>query len=353
METKTHSLAAWDLVCKPKKKGGLGVINLEFQNIALLIKHLDKFFNQKSLPWVQLIWNKYYLNSDKPPHAHKEKGSFWLKDIFRLIPYFRAFSQVTLGQGNSAFFWKDIWNNRQLEHEFPILFSFAKNKDITIQSFLTAQDLSQKFHLPLSVQAMQEWEGLSDKIQGIQTNINPDKWTYSWNTEIYHSKKVYKLFFNHLEPAKPLTLLWQSKSVMKLKVFLWLLLMNRHNTKELLQKKNFVIQGGIHCVMCNSMVTENMLHLFFSCPFAQQCWQKTGIHWNLGMNHMSMIISAYKQFPHRFFFEVLAIGCWNIWRRRNDLIFNKIALNFDKWKTYFQQDFALHMHRAKEVDIPH
>ena len=26
--SKIHSLAAWDLVCQPKKKGGLGIINL-------------------------------------------------------------------------------------------------------------------------------------------------------------------------------------------------------------------------------------------------------------------------------------------------------------------------------------
>lgn len=54
-ETKTHSLAAWDIVCKPKKKGGLGIINLEIQNTALLLKLLHKFFNKKDLPWVHLI----------------------------------------------------------------------------------------------------------------------------------------------------------------------------------------------------------------------------------------------------------------------------------------------------------
>lgn len=62
------TLAAWDLVCKPKNKGGLGILNLEVQNIALLIKHLDRFFNCKDLPWVKLIRNKYYADSDKPPH---------------------------------------------------------------------------------------------------------------------------------------------------------------------------------------------------------------------------------------------------------------------------------------------
>jgi mannosylglycoprotein endo-beta-mannosidase len=39
-----HSLAAWSMVCKPKKKGGLGIINLELHNKALLLKQLHNFF---------------------------------------------------------------------------------------------------------------------------------------------------------------------------------------------------------------------------------------------------------------------------------------------------------------------
>jgi hypothetical protein len=68
-------LAAWDKVCQPKKKGGLGVINLSIQNQALLLKFLDKFYNRRKVPWVDLIWNSYY--SQVVPHFSTSKGSFW------------------------------------------------------------------------------------------------------------------------------------------------------------------------------------------------------------------------------------------------------------------------------------
>jgi hypothetical protein len=48
------------------------VINLRSQNVALLIKHLDKFYNRRDIPWVTLIWNTYYSNG-KVPHASKKK----------------------------------------------------------------------------------------------------------------------------------------------------------------------------------------------------------------------------------------------------------------------------------------
>lgn len=45
---KGYNLAAWNLVQKPKSKGGLGVINLSLQNEALLMKQLDKFYKKRT-----------------------------------------------------------------------------------------------------------------------------------------------------------------------------------------------------------------------------------------------------------------------------------------------------------------
>ena len=54
---KGKCLASWEMICKPKNQGGLGVLNLRIQNQALIIKHLFKFFNKADIPWVKLIWN--------------------------------------------------------------------------------------------------------------------------------------------------------------------------------------------------------------------------------------------------------------------------------------------------------
>jgi hypothetical protein len=56
---KGGNLAAWLMVHKPKK-GGLGVLNLRLHNDALLLKQLNKFYAKSDVPWVQIIWSKYY-----------------------------------------------------------------------------------------------------------------------------------------------------------------------------------------------------------------------------------------------------------------------------------------------------
>lgn len=81
------SLAAWGLVCRPKNKGGLGIMNLGIQNVALLLKHVNKFLNRADVPWVNLIWNTYY--HDRGPHATTICGSPWWKDILKLVDKFR------------------------------------------------------------------------------------------------------------------------------------------------------------------------------------------------------------------------------------------------------------------------
>jgi hypothetical protein len=64
-------LAAWKLVTRPKRKGGLGIIRLRLQNEVLLMKNLHKFYSNADLPWVKLIWSKYYNNGKFPGQVLK------------------------------------------------------------------------------------------------------------------------------------------------------------------------------------------------------------------------------------------------------------------------------------------
>jgi len=43
-------LVAWEFACKPKDQGGLGIIDIQSQNEALLMKFLEKFYNNHDIP---------------------------------------------------------------------------------------------------------------------------------------------------------------------------------------------------------------------------------------------------------------------------------------------------------------
>lgn len=102
INAKKPPKAAWKMVCVPKDEGGLGVIDIEKQNKAPLTKNLHKFFNRLDLPWVNLIWEKHYRNGKLPSHIRK--GSFWWRDILKLLPDFKAIANPQIQNGENSLF---------------------------------------------------------------------------------------------------------------------------------------------------------------------------------------------------------------------------------------------------------
>lgn len=165
------------MVCKTKDEGGLGIINLELQNQALLMKNLDKFYNGREIPWVNLIWEKYYRN-DKIPGTVK-KGSFWWRDILKMLPLFKEMTTVKIKNGASCFFWKDTWASQALEQEFPQAYSFAKNKNMTVKKAFNHNDITEMFTLPLSQVAFDQLTTIQQIMENtILEEHSKDIWLY-------------------------------------------------------------------------------------------------------------------------------------------------------------------------------
>ena len=58
---KKYRLAKWSILSTPKCVGGLGITNLEFQNICLLSKWLFKLLNEEGM-WQTILKRKYLGN---------------------------------------------------------------------------------------------------------------------------------------------------------------------------------------------------------------------------------------------------------------------------------------------------
>ena len=105
MDEKGMALVSWDKVCLTKTHGGLGILDLKVQNVGLLLKFLHKFYNRMDIPWVQLVWDTYYV--DSIPHATNVCGSFWWRDLVHLMPIYRGITHIQIKKGTYALFWKD------------------------------------------------------------------------------------------------------------------------------------------------------------------------------------------------------------------------------------------------------
>jgi hypothetical protein len=319
---------------------------MKIQNQALLLKFLDKFYNKKDIPWVNLIWDTYYQHT--VPHAANLCGSFWWRSVMKLSPIYRGIAVCNIGQGDTALFWKDDWQNQIMQETYPCLFSYAQDEDISVKLFGSLENIADIFHMPLSPEAFEQYQNLLQIAQNINNaqEVN-DTWTYNWG-DTYSSRKYYKFVHRLISPPLPFSWIWKSKLWSKLKVFSWLLLSDRLNTRNMLKRRHFNIGSNFNCPLCSTGDEETLEHLFFSCTFSISCWTRLNITWNMGAGRFDMITQAKANFQEGLFFEIFTIASWGIWKERNDLIFKGITPSRNSWKARVIGDLTLLRFRVNQ-----
>jgi hypothetical protein len=247
--SSVNALVAWSHVCRPKKHGGLWVLNLELQNKAPLMKQLHKFYSKAYVPWVHLVWSLY---GEEGTNAKPKRGSFWWKDICSLIDEYRSISHCNIGDGSTVLFWKDFWLNGELLcDKYPRLFSYALNEDISVSSFASMHDAGSSFSLPLSVEAYHEYQEVSVLMNATTLdNELMDTRSFVWGDKYTHSK-YYNFLFTQVPQDAALNAIWASKALPKLKVFLWTLMIDRLNKRDIMLRKTGILTmvQNVACAM--------------------------------------------------------------------------------------------------------
>jgi hypothetical protein len=111
----------------------------------------------------------------------------------------------------------------------------------------------------------------------------------SFGEKKYPSRKYYQMVFEHLQVHQILKAIWKTKCIPRIKFFLWLLLVDRLNTRTMLLRRNIHVASNEFCVLCDHSIPEDIDHLFFNCPFAIACWKKLGFQWNMSLTICDII----------------------------------------------------------------
>uniref|UniRef100_A0A8R7P611 Uncharacterized protein n=1 Tax=Triticum urartu TaxID=4572 RepID=A0A8R7P611_TRIUA len=150
------------MVCKPKQKGGLGVLDTKILNTALLLKFLDKFYNHHDVPWVELIWSTYSTSS--VTHAAGPCGSFWWRGLIPLCQFNAGSPLFLLSSGRISGAGR---YSRMPTRELSLML-FMKMP--LSSNFSRCTLLGEGLHLPMSVQVRQEVAQL--QTETAETGIN-------------------------------------------------------------------------------------------------------------------------------------------------------------------------------------
>jgi hypothetical protein len=244
--------------------------------------------------------------------------------------------------GYTSFFWSDIWNGRLLSSQFLELFSFAKDKHISVQSFISMsaiEDPDELFHLPLSTQAYAQFQQLNSIIANITLQAGNDVWSYIWNSGIFTSSKACLNQVGTRQVHAAFKWLWKSSCQPKQKFFFWLLLQDRLSTHDILKRRNMELQC-YDCVLCHLGTEESLMHLFFFYPFSMSCWNTLGLA-PLILDDLFQTLSAFRAHLRQpFFMEIIICMCWAIWSARNDNIFKGLQHSVASYKASFKRELA-------------
>ncbi|KAJ9555885.1 hypothetical protein OSB04_010499 [Centaurea solstitialis] len=107
--SKGKNRVAWDVVCRPKKSGGLGIKRMGLWNRALLTTHVYDVLRRKKSLWVSWIYihrlhNVHFWN------APIISNSSWIwRKLLELREQVRPFFLSYIGDGKTVNAWEDKW----------------------------------------------------------------------------------------------------------------------------------------------------------------------------------------------------------------------------------------------------
>jgi hypothetical protein len=322
---KKNHLAKWEMVCTPKKQGGLGVLDLNCMNVALLSKWLWNIENSNGL-WQEIIKAKYIKDVPLISVKVRQNDSHFWRAILGLRDEFYKCCKKVVGNGKSTSFWKNIWcGDVSLADKFPRLYNIARDKDITVEKVLNSDFQALSFRRRIIGDLSMKFGDLVACCNTFQINNQKDKVSWSLDKKGYSVKSFYSKKCDQVRV--PYYFLWKTNVPQKIKVFLWLVLRNRILTKDNLKKRNW--QGPVECVFCG--IAESIDHLFFRCPVARYVWRVIQI--SLGISCIPSSIEELFGVWIRNFnknTKLILFGCgavlWSIWRARNDWCFGNKTL---------------------------
>lgn len=202
---------------------------------------------------------------------------------------------------------------------------------------------------PLSAPAFAEFTSLQQELgetfESVIEAAGSDVWQCIWK-DGFSTSRFYKHYFASL-PSNPIMMkFWKSKCVMKHKVFVWLLIMDRLNTRNMLRRRHFVITTSWDCILCRSPPEETLDHLFFDCTFSQGCWNDLNITWDLSLPLADRLLHAKDAWPWGLFWEVFTLVAWALWKVRNAKLFDDLAPSKAAWRAILKTDLELLTHRS-------
>jgi hypothetical protein len=140
---------------------------------------------------------------------------------------------------------------------------------------------------------------------------NKDSWSYIWRNSQFTTKNAYNVMIGQRHTPEIFSWIWKSACQAKHKFFLWMVLLDRLNTRNLLARKNFNLPSYT-CATLQCSQEETSIHLFWECPFAMKCWYYICPQRALHLSVMDAFYDVGNKLNVPFAMEIIIAAAWGL-----------------------------------------
>jgi hypothetical protein len=187
-----YHMVRWEVVCRPKKFGGLGLINTFIFNKCLMTKWIWKIYSQRESLWVRILKAKYMRHGDFFRSSGRNGSQFW-KSLHCVKHLFKWGTIHKVGNGKLTQFRNDVWlTSTPLRIEFHKLFAICADGGISVAS-CAGQNWEISFRRMLGKVEMEEWGRLQNLLNEVSLSREEDQinWGLSAN-KVFSTKSLYR-----------------------------------------------------------------------------------------------------------------------------------------------------------------
>jgi len=353
-------LVKWEVIQQPKCKGGLGVGDLVTKNAALLFKWWWRYVSEENSLWrkvVQSVHNEdntifpsYSLSKVPGPWQNMKK---LLLEQHPAAQTFLHHISITVGKGSKISFWEDRWaGDSTLKDKFPSLYRLSTQQEALISSMGWFEGHLWKWTLAWKKALTQSEIKLVEDLKAVLATHAPlpnKEDIIHWKGKNEYSARILQqLMFMEMEVEVDSLVcsVWMNLVPPKVEFFMWVTLLGKLNTKEMLWKKGILSVNQNSCTFCSAN-SESLDHVLLHCPFSWKVW--CSVAEDLGQNLVCQ--STFNQFyssclsiqwrsksMKKIWISTVFAIPWRLWMERNEMIFHQKEWNLTeichsvKWK---------------------